>query len=49
MDGSILDRVDLNYKKSSRYQGVIKIRKSKNRQYNGQKKKTKGQTMIYKA
>jgi hypothetical protein len=39
MDGSILDRVDLNYKKSWRYQGVIKIRKSKNRQYNGQKKK----------
>jgi hypothetical protein len=29
--------------------GVIRIRKSKkNRQYNGQKKSTKGQTTIYK-
>ena len=29
--------------------GVIKIRKSKNRQHNGEKKKNKGQTTIYKA
>ena len=28
--------------------GVIRIRKSKDRQHNGQKKKDKGQTMIYK-
>jgi hypothetical protein len=27
---------------------VIRIRKSKNRQHNGQKKSTKGQTTIYK-
>jgi hypothetical protein len=32
-----------------RYQReVIRIHKSKNRQHNGQKKSTKGQTMIYK-
>ena len=28
--------------------GVIRIRKSKNRQHNGKKKSTKGQTTIYK-
>jgi hypothetical protein len=39
------------YKKSLKIpKGVIRIRKSKkDRQHNGQKKKTKGQTMIYKA
>jgi hypothetical protein len=39
-----------SYKKSLKIpKGVIRIRKSKDRQHNGQKKRTKGQTTIYKA
>jgi hypothetical protein len=31
-----------------KYQRVIRIRKSKDRQHNGQRKRTRGQTTIYK-
>ena len=38
----------LYWKKVWRYKGVIRSRKSKDRLYNDQEKKTKGQTMIWK-
>jgi len=41
--------ISFNFRKVSRYQRVTRSRKSKKEwQYNGQKKRTKEQTMIYK-
>jgi len=39
----------MDYEEFEDTTGLIRIRISKNRQHNGQKKSTKGQTTIYKA